>query len=369
MRERQEIPETLLDLIYDAAADDQLWPLIFREIAGRTNSIGGVLLYQSKKAKAVFFEHHFRSDDACIRALRERHVLNPWTNYMHAVQPVGVVVPSDTILPFAELRRTAFYDEVLHPQSLGHSAMIGLEKKPDAGVAFSMNRGPRQGPYGADELRLLGALTPHLRRSIKFGFQIGEYKALQRADHQALDRFAMGVILLDRKARIVFANEAARALDRAGDAVRLRQSKVGHIAPLHARRLDDLVQSILHGTPMAAIGVPRASDGYPLTVLASSVRGHDVERFADTYATDAAVVLFIFDPASRAGVPAAWLMEGYGLTHAEANVAIAASRHGSIAEVADDLRVSPNTIKTHLRHVLTRRSRHWLPRVSAHSLP
>ncbi|HKU95610.1 MAG TPA: helix-turn-helix transcriptional regulator [Vineibacter sp.] len=354
MRERQEIPETLLDMIYDAAADDQLWPSIFREVASRTNSVGGVLLYQSQKARAVFFEHHFRSDDACIRALRERHVLNPWTNYMHAFRPVGVVVPSDAILPFADLQRTAFYDEVLHPQQLGHSAMIGLEKKTEAGVAFAMNRGPRQGPYGADELRLLGALTPHLRRSIKLGFQVGAYKALQRADHLALDRFAMGVILLDGQARILYVNEAARQLDREGDALRLRQTKVGHVAPLHARRLDDLVQSVLRGTPMAAIGVPRADDGYPLTILASSVRGQDVARFADAYAADAAVVLFIFDPASKAGVPATWLMDAYGLTHAEANVAIAASGHGSIAEAADDLRVSPNTIKTHLRHVFAK---------------
>jgi len=351
MRERQEVPETLLDLIYDAAADDQLWPLVFREIASRTNSVGGVLLYQSSRAQSVYFEHHFRTDYRCIRALKERHVLNPWTNYMRTFRPVGVVVPSDAILPLSDLRRTAFYDEVLHPQALGHSAMIGLEQKQDTGVAFAMNRGPCQGPYGEDEVRLLETLTPHLLRTVKLGFQIGAYKLLQRGDCPALDRLTMGVILLNRAAKILFANEAAQALDRTGDALRLRQAKVGHVAPLHARRLDALVQSILRGTPMAAIGVPRAGDGFPLMILASSVRGQDVERFADTYAADAAVVLFIFDPASKVGVPAAWLMDAYGLTHSEANVAIAASGHGSIAQTADDLRVSPNTIKTHMRRV------------------
>lgn len=356
MREQHEIPETLLDLIYDAAADDRLWPLIFREIASLTNSVGGVLLYQSQKHRAIFFEHHFRTDEKSIAALKARHVLNPWTNYMQTYQPVGVVVPSDLVLPFSELRRTTFYDEVLHPQRLGHSAMIGLEQKPDAGVGFCMNRGPRQGPYGAPELRVLGALVPHLKRSIKLRFQVGAYKALQRADHRPLDRLAMGVILINSRARILFANEAALTMDRSRDALHLRDGKVGHIAPLHTRRLSDLVQSVLHGKPMAAISVPRANGGYPLTVLASSVRGQDVERFADAYATDAAAVLFIFDPASRSGIPASWLMDAYGLTHAEANVAIIASRHATVGETALDLSVSPNTIKSHLRQVFAKTS-------------
>ncbi len=70
---------------------------------------------------------------------------------------------------------------------------------------------------------------------------------------------------------------------------------MSHISPSHSRRLDEAIQSALHGTPMAAIAVPRADGGSPLTILASSVRAQDVDRFADASLKGAAVLLFIVD--------------------------------------------------------------------------
>ncbi|MBN9265605.1 MAG: helix-turn-helix transcriptional regulator, partial [Hyphomicrobium sp.] len=84
------------------------------------------------------------------------------------------------------------------------------------------------------------------------------------------------------------------------------------------------------------------------------VRGKDIGRFADLRMPDAAVMLFIVDPANRAGIPAALIMEAYGLTRAEARVALAAVSGLSIPEAAIQLRISANTIKTHLRRVFAK---------------
>jgi DNA-binding CsgD family transcriptional regulator len=129
---------------------------------------------------------------------------------------------------------------------------------------------------------------------------------------------------------------------------------VGHISPSHSRRLDEVVQSALRGTPLAAIAVPRADGGSPLTILASSVRAQDVDRFADASLKGAAVLLFIIDAANKAGIPATVLMDAYGLTPAEARVALAISSGLSIPETAKAFRLSPNTIKTQLRGVFSK---------------
>jgi DNA-binding CsgD family transcriptional regulator len=47
-------------------------------------------------------------------------------------------------------------------------------------------------------------------------------------------------------------------------------------------------------------------------------------------------------------------MDAYGLTHAEARVALAASSGNTIIETAQSLNLSPNTIKTHLRRVFAK---------------
>jgi DNA-binding CsgD family transcriptional regulator len=48
------------------------------------------------------------------------------------------------------------------------------------------------------------------------------------------------------------------------------------------------------------------------------------------------------------------MMDAYGLTQAEARVALAASSGNTINETAQLLKLSPNTIKTHLRRVFAK---------------
>ncbi len=354
LRDSDEISSALLDRIYDAAMDPHLWDSAIQQIATLTHSSGGILMGQSGLHEALYFTHHTNVSEESIRQLGSRHVLNPWTQYMWTTSPVGVAVPTDRILPAADLRRTAFFDEVLRPSDVSHSLMIGLTQKTEFGVGVSLNRPFRQGPYGETEQRLLTALAPHLRRSVQLGFRVDAYKALQHQAYESLDRLAIGVVLLDRRGKIVFANAAALALDDARGPLRLGRRSVSHTSSLHTRRIEALVQKSLQGAPMAAISVPRSDDSYPLTILATPMRSRDVDRLAAASLKDAAVLLFIVDPASKAGVSPLLLMEAHGLTHAEANVAIAVSTHGTIPDTARALGVSPNTVKTHLRNVFSK---------------
>ncbi|HKU98075.1 MAG TPA: hypothetical protein VJR58_22475 [Vineibacter sp.] len=356
MSHYHEIPETLLNLIYDAATDDKLWPSVLRTIADLTASGNGILICQSAKRQAVFFEYHYGTDDACLRALGERHIVNPWSDYLGRRHTSGIVVPSERVLSLAELSRTAFYDEVLRPQNTSHGALLGLVDTADFAVACVTGRDDRRGPYDEAALGFFSRLAPHLTRAVQLGHRVNAYRAMQRLEYRTLDHLAIGVVLLDRRARVLFANAAARALDGAGGPLQLRHGRVGHVSAVHSRRLDNLVQSLLHGTPMAAISLPHLEEGYPLTVLAAAMRGNDLDRFSDAHLKDAAVILFIFDPASRRGIPTAWLTEAYGLTHAEASVAIASATCGTVAGTAEHLGVSPNTVKTHLRRVFTKTS-------------
>jgi DNA-binding CsgD family transcriptional regulator len=232
--------------------------------------------------------------------------------------------------------------------------MVPLAVKGDILAGFTICRSERQGPYEADALRLFSRLYPHLRRALLLGFRLDAYRSLQRAEYYVLDRLSVGVILLDRRARIIYANAAARALDSDEGPLHLRGATVTARVPPHSQRLGELVRMALRGAPAGSMSVPRPNDGGLLTILVSSVRGRDVGRFADLSMPDAAVLLFITDPANRAGVPLPWIMDAYRLTPAEARVALAASSGLTIPEVAFQLGLSPNTIKTHLRKVFAK---------------
>jgi len=352
MIEGHEAPQALLDLIYDAATEDDLWSSILREIARLTDSAGGLHYGLSIDRSTVFFEHMGGLSEESSRIFKARHIQNPWSLHMKN-RPAGIVVSSDDILLFAELQRTAFFDEVLRPQGLGHSAMVPLATKRDFIAAFSIQRGPHQGPFDRRELQFLTELTPHMRRSMQLGYRIDAYRALQSAQYRALDRLSVGVILLDRAARVLFANSAAQSWGASDSGLRLNGAQISHTSASHARQLDSLVQSVLRGAPIAAIGVP-GGIGQRLAIIASSVLSKDKERFATAGFRDPAVMLFVFDPANKNGIAPAYVMDVYGLTLAEARVAIAISAGKNAPETAHWLGLSPNTVKTHLRVIFAK---------------
>jgi DNA-binding CsgD family transcriptional regulator len=94
--------------------------------------------------------------------------------------------------------------------------------------------------------------------------------------------------------------------------------------------------------------------GQQLTIFVSSVHGEDVGRFSDLNLKDAAVLVFIVDPANRSSIPLARLVDAFGLTPAEARVAVASSAGKTTLETAHLLGLSPNTVKTHMRRVFAK---------------
>lgn len=343
-----DVPEPLLDLIYDAASEQELWQRLLRDIAVALDSPGGILFGVSFAEARILYEHNGGLCEEANRVYKARHMHNPWHGHMQH-RAIGEVVPSAEVMDLPALRRTAFFDEVLRPQQLAHSAMIPLAAPPSLVAAFNIVRGDRQGPYAERELAFLRRLVPHLQRSIRLGFRFEGYQALQQAHHDALDRLATGVLLLDRQGKVIFANAAARAWTKGP--LTLRARELAHEDPFHDRRLRDMVQGVLRGEEMMARSIPDAWDEPPLVVMASSVRGRDRDRLHDHYRGDAALMLFVARAGGGAEAPEEWLRDAFGLTSTEARVAMAIARGQGVVEVARRFRVSPNTVKTHLQRV------------------
>lgn len=170
------------------------------------------------------------------------------------------------------------------------------------------------------------------------------------AEHVVLDVFeqlAVGVILLDGGARIVFANEAARAAFQQDRALRINAG-IATLSPEHGTRLGNLARRAAVGTRTCALSLS-APSGRPLILLASPLRGTEMETADIRRLRTAVTMLLICDPQGPVVVPAHWITEAYGLTAAEARVALAITAGDTVSAAARRFGISVNTIKTHLR--------------------
>jgi hypothetical protein len=94
----------LIDLIYDAAVEPQLWDRVLIDVADMLSSTGG--------APCGYAGFPIMSE-------------NPWPPVVLR-QPVGHVVTSDAIMPLAELRRTRWYRECITPLDTEHALLMHL---------------------------------------------------------------------------------------------------------------------------------------------------------------------------------------------------------------------------------------------------
>jgi DNA-binding CsgD family transcriptional regulator len=168
-----------------------------------------------------------------------------------------------------------------------------------------------------------------------------------------LDRFSVGIILLDSAHRVVFANAPAQSLVTSGKRLRLDSSIYDSFTPAPTQLLGELLESAQDGAATAATSIPYPTDSSSLMLLISSLRSGEAAQLGRAL-QDATVVLFVWDPARPTDIPLAWMIKAYGLTLAEAKVATSASLGMTVAGMAQRLGLSPNTIKTHLRKVFAK---------------
>ena len=160
---------------------------------------------------------------------------------------------------------------------------------------------------------------------------------------------AAGLVLLDREGKLVLVNETAGAWVRGG-VLRIVDDQVVLGSQAEQRELDGAIRGVLRGDRVRTLEVSCSTPGQRLhTMVMPASRDW---RFSPQQGPGlAALILFIRSPSALSDNSREGVLDTYGLTQAEARVALAAADGAMNNEIATKLRLSRNTIKTHLRRV------------------
>ena len=79
---------------------------------------------------------------------------------------------------------------------------------------------------------------------------------------------------------------------------------------------------------------------------------------ADDNSHDPSALIVIEDPERETETPATLLRRLFGLTVGEAEITVRLTRGGSLRDIAEDLSVSYQTVRTHLQHVFDKTDTH-----------
>jgi DNA-binding CsgD family transcriptional regulator len=216
-----------------------------------------------------------------------------------------------------------------------------------------IERSIEQGPFSRTDLRELADLSPVLSKAATEAQLLGFARA-----EGALSVFGLlnlPAALLDRYGKLVHMNQAAKQLF--GDDVTIRRGQVisfDHDATMAlSQAFTDFMSSGHPSVLMPFVSFPRRGDRRPL--LVSAMRLSEISQ--GVFARCQAVLIF-FDLDRHARPSEAVLRECFGLSAAEARLAIGLATGESLQALAEQLKISKQTARHELKSVFAKLNVH-----------
>jgi PAS domain-containing protein len=341
----------LIGLAYDAAFDADFWPLVLNRLADLLTATSGaaIVSYNSQsRRRGLIFP---RAAPEYIRSFLEYWCPRCPILHYGKNHPVAAVLQPEMFASREEYCSTEIFNEWFKPQRA--EAMIGskLLIEGPASMFLALMRPFSNGDFGETEIRLLAALIPHLQRAVQLQLRLAGLEGPAEGSASILNRLPQGVLLVDEQSRVLFANPAAEALFRARAGLFSRPDGLHAENPQETRRLRKAIGGCADpvGEIGGAGGRVRLSreDRAPLIVLVVPQRSRlgwiDVVRPRAT--------LFITDPEQSVVPRSQTLREDFGLTPAEAVLALEILKTDGLKGAASRLGISLATAHTQLAHV------------------
>jgi DNA-binding CsgD family transcriptional regulator len=345
----------MLDLIYGAAFEPDLWVKVMHRLADRIGGEGGAMTQFNMHdgGGAIVLS---RLDDAVLpKYFNHFATRNPLSNvddayaYLKTWQPR--ILTDEDWMPKEALVRSEYYNDFLVPQDIHSTVMIRLGLQGANVSAISLNRSKRRPQYSREDLRFAAWAHPHMIRAFNLGQKFAEARQFTTDLTVALERSDHGMFVLESDGRVRFANRAAEALAGPEGPLRLMGGQLTATDADAARKLVGLIRLATAGAPDqrrgGSMALGSATRRLPLSVTVAPLPG---ERISIFEARPCAIVC-VTDLEAGAAPPEQKLRALFGLTQAETRVALALFEGATPREAAEQLGVSFHTVRAQLARI------------------
>jgi DNA-binding CsgD family transcriptional regulator len=355
--------DQLIDSLYETAisvVDDCVWCDLLSGFCSNFNAAAGSLIAHDFVSGAAMLRHGYHTDTAY-----HHHDGDPWgqalmlhslSDYREGAVFAGEDVESGKAVTSPDLCRSGLAPGT--PNQL--CGMIIRER--GKGYLISLVRSAKADPFDGGDREVLTRVLPHLRRSLRLCDEVVHRRFERESLLDLMNQLPIAMLRVSRSGLVRLRNCAADALLSQGDGICLRS---GYLAGATARTTAELRRLIAHAASRppacdeAATGehfvIPRGPDRLPLISVAYP--GRVAHGGADGRSEPMAIVL-IKDPQINSAHSLTDFIKVYGITNAEARLLGFLSNGQGLFEAANELAISKNTARTHMRNIYAKVGTH-----------
>jgi DNA-binding CsgD family transcriptional regulator len=207
----------------------------------------------------------------------------------------------------------------------------------------------------AERVKFLSAVVPHLQQALHTQNHFAELARSPGDINAVIDTIRHGIVIVESNRNVVHLNAAAEQILTAGDGLCMRSKR---IEATRVSTNDHLQRSISHACVAQQNG---ARNGDSLACTRPSGKRpyviHVLPLTADDHSATRALVIII-DPELEPEAPKMLIRRLFGLTNAEADVALRVMRGDGLKRISEDMELSMATIKTHVHHIFDKTDTH-----------
>lgn len=341
----------LISRIYSAVLAPDEWDLTMAAIAGAFTAHTASLVLSDNISRTLQHAQMPSSAAAAYAAHYERldHVL-----YAVETGPVGVVrTGAELMWPY---QNCEFQIDWARPNGLHDGLFVRLTSGTTMTSLAIANTKQSERFDNPENLALMNRLIPHLQQALRLQERLEDLDRRNGDLMEASEAVRHGVVIVEGR-RCVYANGAAERILGSDDGLRIERGCITAESSHADAELEHSIarlskaesQEIWGGSFLCA----RPSGRRPYIVHVLPV---EANSFATLHSGRAMVI--IVDPERQPEPPAILLRRLYGLTKAEAEVALLVMRGEGLTPIAEELSVSLTTVKTHLRHIFDKTGIH-----------
>jgi len=285
-----------------------------------------------------------------------------YNSYYYALDPF-IGLPSDRVVTIDEhLGQGAWCTSELYQQFLkeiGIRYILGADLRTDDGVEcrFRVCRDHEGPDFSAADKALCTALLPHLRRAVDLHSRLDVAESERTVYASAIDRMLVGMVILDESGTIIKTNAAADDILATRDGIRIAKGGLDVEYGQENRKFQRLVRQAMAGhlgtapAVMEAMSITRPSGNARLGVL---IRTIPLSEWSEDNRKRPACVVFIRDPERKSQASHEVVRQLFDLTPAETQLALQLANGLTLDEAADELGISKNTARAHLRAIFSK---------------
>ncbi len=338
---------------------DHQWSEALQGVVGLFDGAGGALFDLDHDSGQISRWIGHKLDDGEDEYIAHMNSINPRMAYSLA-KPAGHLVWDYRVMSERAMNRNEFYNWAEKSTDVRYFVGSRLLDNNGLSTFTSVEFTRSQGHVTEEKIDLYRLLSRHIANAWQLNIRNKQDRVDRDFHAFVADRSKRGIFTLDRKGNILSLNLRARKILALNDGLAIRDGALVALRASENRKMQLNIASSLRtcrGDDIAAGGVlslPRPSGRHPYIVQIIPYV-HARRPVPDNMP---GVVVFVTDPEQMYESDVSILAQLFKLTPREALLADTLSTGRSLMEAAEQMQISYNTARTHLRNIFHKTDTH-----------